>query len=648
MKWLYRAFVVGTLCFGWMSCASPPISTENPAVEQSFEWITERSSEVSSEPLQETSSGVETLEETANESLPEPSPEAGSEAQPEAEPEISPEPSPQRCQKDEACNALLTSEGFCPGDCIPQKTSAQCGGTVVHGLCTHTFTPRNNTTRVIDGLEFKPGPVPALMKEGETKSFTIEVTNTTSQTKQLALSYEVGSSWKLLQASFEGKVALDFKANEKKTLSLTVTAVQADVLTNPRSVGSIITFALFRDAFSLVGAVGYADGNDREACGSHFFPKTHCPDSPCNKSRRHYYQARCCQGVWFPGAACCVDSDCTNNGGCVDGQCVRLESRGLANSLATGHQRFLIVLSDRLDIPSDPSKVCTNRVKAFRKELKLDEFETYFNTLSQAYLKKPAPKFEYVVLAGINTSDFNKDGNRDLRSTHAALEAYLVKKSCIQSANDFDKRMIITGNIDIGPFTGRADTEGRMGMKRIDMYLFTHELIHTYGARDLYLDLGGTFQYLNDLMGNNLGARGVPELGVAWGEILWGDLNRNGVIDQFEYAVYPDSLIATDLKAQISSKGGLEVRASVLGIEKGVSKKLDVRRITIELPEYKTDVKVIPGSTVVFTPPQVDLDAIQQKGSVQVRVVASYTYTDSNFKRVERKLSSENDVMLTP
>ncbi len=57
---------------------------------------------------------------------------------------------------------------------------------------------------------------------------------------------------------------------------------------------------------------------------------------------------------------------------------------------------------------------------------------------------------------------------------------------------------------------------------------------------------------------------------------------------------------------------------------------------------------MIPGSTVVFTPPQVDLDAIQQKGSVQVRVVASYTYTDSNFKRVERKLSSENDVMLTP
>lgn len=651
MKQMYRVFLfVGLLCLTWLSCSQPPISTEQPAAEVSSEVSTERTVEVSQEtPSNSKETPVDASSEDGVEA--EPSPEVSLETEPESqngEPEAPPKPTPVECKKDEACNALLTKDGLCPGSCIQQQMTTQCRGTVTHGLCMHRFTPQKNVSKLIDGLMFSPSQIPALVREGDKLNLTIEVTNTLSTAKQMPVNYEVSSNWKLVQASFKDKVAIDFKPNETKKLTLTVEALKADVLSNYRSVGSILSFAFFRDAFSLFAAIGYGPGKDRAACGTHYFPKSYCPNSPCSKSRRHYYQAACCKGVWYPGAACCEDSDCTNGRTCFDGKCLTQKPRALGNTLAQGHQRVLIVLSDRLDFPSDPSKLCTNRVKDLRSTLKLDEFEAYFNDISQAFLKRPAPKFQYVILAGINTKDFNPDGGRDLRSMHNALEEHLVKKGCIKSANEFDKRVIYSGMLSIGPFTGRAMNGGLVGMKKNDMYLFAHELLHTYGASDLYLDLGGSLHYLIDLMGNNLGQYGTPGMGVAWGEILWGDANRNGVIDTFEFAVYPDSLVATGLTARLASKGSLEISANVKAMEQGVEKRIMLHRIEVELPEYKAKVTMALGGTYALTPPQVDLDAIRNKGSVKLRVNASYWFTDRSFKRIERKLSFEKDVKLSP
>ena len=555
-------------------------------------------------------------------------------------------PEPRKCLPEEACNALLQKDGKCPGKCIPQRTKMACRGKVMHGLCYRKPPNFTNAAKTIKGLLFQPGAIPSLVRQGETKTFEISVTNTLSTSTSIPLQYGLQPNWRLVDASFKNLKTLDFKPKETKKLTLKVLALKADIFNNSLTRGRIITFSFDRDSFSIVSTIGYpAQGN--VACGQHFFPARYCPTTPCSQNRGHYFRGKCCQGVFYPGIQCCQASDC-QKGACFDGKCVEKRPWFLANNMPLGHQKVLIVMSDFLDQPHEPGKVCTNRFKDLKAKLKIEDFEKYFDKLSRQFLGRAGPKFQWIVYAGINTKDFNPSGGRDMTSMHRALEQYLVKKGCIKSAKDFDKRVLITPNVSIGGFTGKAQNDGKVAQKKIDMYLFAHELAHTYGATDLYLDQGGKLHYLFDLMGNNLGRYGYPEFAVAWGEMLWGDANRNGVIDVFEFALYPDSLVATKIKAQLSPKRTLEVTASVAAVEKGVQKDLFIRRITLELPDYGSSYQTTPGQTMVFSLRNADLEDIRKKGSVKVKVIASYIFTNQKFERKEVKLASTKLVTLTP
>ena len=113
-----------------------------------------------------------------------------------------------------------------------------------------------------------------------------------------------------------------------------------------------------------------------------------------------------------------------------------------------------------------------------------------------------------------------------------------------------------------------------------------------------------------------------------------GDLDGNGVIDLFEYAVEPDQLLLASATARIAAKGVLEVSADLAVREGGVKKRSLLRELTVSLPSTGSKQTIRPGNLAVFEDKkEVDLAAVRAKGSVEVRFEASLAFTDSTFQR---------------
>lgn len=625
------------------ACAGGVTQTETDVPEPTVEFITEPSSEPPPDIQVDASSEKpselvqETIPEAVPESIPEPPPE-------HAEPVPEDPPQPKRCHADEACNMLLDAHGDCLGQCIKQVSTNTCRGQVQNGLCYRDLSSRTNQDETISDLLFKPVIVPIHTQQGNRAEFRISVTNLTAQAKSVTFSYQVRPQWQLVSASFKDLTRLDFKANETILLNMTMLALQADIFERGLAPGRMITFHVDGNPYVVTTTVGYGPDQDHVACGSYYFPKTYCSTpSSCTSNYHHYFQSVCCQGVFYPGAMCCTRSDCPE-GGCFEGKCISTTPALLGNNLPFGHQKVLVVLSDVPGQTHDPSKVCTNRYNDLKGLLNLDAFEKYMDKVSQQYMGRRAAAYQWFVFTGIKTSDFNPTGQRDLESMHSALETYLISKGCIQGPHAFDKKYLIDPNVEIGSFGGKTGNGGLIVTKNVDLYLFIHELFHTYGADDLYTNLAGTFQLSYDLMANYLTE--TAELGVTRGEVQWGDTNADGVIDIFEYAEYPDAIMVTKASALLSSKNTLEVMASIAATEKGVPKKILIHFIQIELPEYQAKKEARPGNVLVFDSKEVDLDAIRKKGTVKMRVHASYFYTDRNFVRKELKLAEDKEVFL--
>lgn len=541
--------------------------------------------------------------------------------------------SPSPCQADEACSTLLDAQGACPGLCIAQRVRTTCRGQVAYGLCFADPPARDNPVQTLSGLRFEVLQAPVEVVEGAQASFRLTVTNTTPSPRTETLSLNVPPSWSLVSSSIDGQSSLTFASAESKTLDLTLQAVTADVMPMGFADGRVFSLFIGAASYTVRSAIGYAAAPQHVSCGTHSFPQTLCTTSPCDATRNHYLWSVCCDGVFYPGGRCCADSDCGSAEGCADGQCVPLRAPTSANTIFAGHQTILLVLADQSDLPSDPPSFCTNRYSALKTKLGLDAFEATLAQLAKTYGGVSAPTFKWWVLAGIDTSDFNPTGPRDLVSMHDALETYLDARACLPKVASFDKKIIISPTLDLGPFGGKAHIDGRVGQKTIDAALMTHEILHTYGANDLYNNLGGRLQYARDLMGNNLGPTNPPEFGVAWAEINLGDLDRSGVIDLAEYAVYPSRLVVTKASAQLSAKNTLELAVEVGAEEAGVTKRVLLHEIAVELPDWAVSEKRRNGELAVFEGSVIDLPAIAKAGAVSVRVSASYAYTDANFDR---------------
>lgn len=183
MKRCFRSFLFLLACSHLLfACAAPPFPSGGEASESLPEGTIDRG-EPSTSDVAESTEDASTEPETRlevgleREPIPEPIVEVTPEP-PESVAETTPEPEPKACQAGEACNALLLQDGRCPGKCIPQNNKLTCRGKVVHGLCYRNPPILRNQPKAINTLFFEPGSTPALVLEGESKTFTVKVTNT--------------------------------------------------------------------------------------------------------------------------------------------------------------------------------------------------------------------------------------------------------------------------------------------------------------------------------------------------------------------------------------------------------------------------------------------------------------------------------------
>ncbi len=119
--------------------------------------------------------------------------------------------------------------------------------------------------------------------------------------------------------------------------------------------------------------------------------------------------ARCCGDVFCPGAQCCSDADCVG-GSCVDGRCLfDVPTLGSANTVPIGNQSILLVLVDS-DFPP-ASSPCEDRAEEARKVLPLDETSAFLEGLVRARTQRDLLSLRWVVLAGLQSSEFIDDGD---------------------------------------------------------------------------------------------------------------------------------------------------------------------------------------------------------------------------------------------
>ncbi len=554
----------------------------------------------------------------------------------EVETEVEVTPEVVQCDDFEACNALLTPEGLCPGTCFATDDTLRCDGTVKHAVC-HTYEPADTLTEAVDYGDFTVTPItwPADTTVGETSDFEVHITNDTAAELTVPFRWKNPQTFRFENPSWDGVSNFVLPPNGTAVLTARVTAQYATTLSAGGNL--MVTFA-FRDedpAFEPRATVHFPD-TEAIACGGEHFPATYCPDETnCYGSYSYYVSAKCCDDVFYAGAACCDDTDCAGDSGgaCVDGKCAYgVPWLGSANNVAIGHQTIRIVLVDsHMQFADDP---CANRYDDVKHEIDMPGVEAWFDDLAQRRLGRNAVDFKWVVTGGVATADF-LTGNNYWDNYSNELNAWLEARGCpiLDSA---DKLIISAGTIDLMGFGGVYTDSGHIAVfAPYSTHLLTHELAHSFGATDLYLDLGGSLLYPKELMGNNLSEPPLPGDKVAWGELGFGDIDRSGVIDVVELAAFPETLEVANATATIMTKGTLELRWEYVGLEGGVRKRVVVPGYTIEVP--LVGAAIIANNyagrwkVVTFDQTQLDLDALAAAGSIDVRIEAIYRFTDRDW-----------------
>jgi hypothetical protein len=184
----------------------------------------------------------------------------------------------------------------------------------------------------------------------------------------------------------------------------------------------------------------------------------------------------------------------------------------------------------------------------------------------------------------------------------------------------------------------------------VNPYLTAHELAHSWGATDLYLDLGGRYQYARSLMASWLSNPPYPNDAVVWAEMGYGDVNRNRVVDVVEYAAIPETLAAVDAKAVITPKDSVEISFDIVGLQDGVQGRVFVPSLDFNLPDYTLQGQMwVQGDRplLVVDRWQVDLDRMIAAGTVAIDIVVRHTFTDANWTQRTLTLDTRLEIPLT-
>lgn len=541
------------------------------------------------------------------------------------------------CGPGEACNALLHVDHSCPGRCITQPHKVLCKGEVHYGLCHYVFAQKRNQAVDIGGILVSPESVPAEAVVGQLVDIKISVANRTFAPINVPFSVKHMDNWEILTSNFADLKEISLGPLEAMELIAQMRPLSANVFHSSTETvgGPFVLLSLYiGEGLAEFYTVVFFSEDEPIECGGHYFPAQWCEDNVCGTLGAFYTQAQCCEGVFFPGAMCCNDSDCTA-GACIDGKCVDQAPNGLlANNLPIGNQRVLLVLVDSWLEPS--SDLCADRSKELPPWVQYEEATKYFEALVRARTGRDLVKFRWKVIGGFSSTDFIDDGNYVFGNYVERLEEYLTSKGCEPFAA-FDKVVVASTLIDLLGFGGHALDRGRVAVGSVtNPYLLAHELAHTFGASDLYLDLGGRFQYVLDLMGNNLGGLGTPNDGVMWGEIGLDDLDRDGIIDLVQFAAFPEQLRVENISANITYKNTLEVTFSFSALESGLWKRVVVNNCSVEVIGFgalKACSENRRKKIFVFDEYEVDIAALKAKSTIEIRVSATETFTARDWSR---------------
>lgn len=257
---------------------------------------------------------------------------------------------------------------------------------------------------------------------------------------------------------------------------------------------------------------------------------------------------------------------------------------------------------------------------------------------------------QWTVLGGFLHQDFLPEGPFGFGVFSQALEQLLQAEGCVTDFDDYDKVIVVSPLLDL-EFGGQAFANGRMGLKTHGSpFLMTHELLHTYGARDTYLNIGNRFQYGADLMGNYLNSPPVPLDGVAWTDVGLGDHNQSGVIDVYERAWYPEAIAIDEASLIVTEKQSAELTLRLSLVEGDVHFPIPLAVDSVSIPEqgltlggwYKAG-----DETVVVTFPAETEAALLTAGQLIIDVTREHVFTDALFERVTLSLDQQLIVPLT-
>jgi hypothetical protein len=299
-----------------------------------------------------------------------------------------------------------------------------------------------------------------------------------------------------------------------------------------------------------------------------------------------YPIAVCCDGIFHPGSDCCSDDQC-DDGVCADGTCVsRLMVTPYGASPLGAPVHVLLVIADRDDLPAPAEGRCFDRSETLVPRLGLDRVAAYFRDLYARRTGLPAPPWRFTVLTGFETDAIDGASLDDMRAYAPALERHLVEEGCVGSFQaEFDRVVVHTPR-----FTtrrgGLAFDVDRVGLRAYSPALLAHELGHSFGATDLYLDARGLHARDGALMSSSGGSEvAIFREDVMRAEIGLDDVDGDGVLDAVGYSHAPDALLLEELRVTHVVAGTITVHLRVQGREEDGVHPLVPREVVVELPE---------------------------------------------------------------
>jgi hypothetical protein len=572
---------------------------------------------------------------------------------------------PTLCAAGTACNQRLDGQHLCPGACVALASGLSCGGEVRSGLCFGRAPVTVPGEVSGGGFTLRVRSKPAEVRAGESFAIAFDVTNTAAAAAEARVGIKPGASASLTDTGdFDPAQPVTLAAGATRTITTHLQAETATILDAGNwSALDVIVAGTPLDPRGLRVAVPFTFAQGTRTCGTRVYPDFVTTEG------QNYGSARCCGGVFYPGAQCCTNADCAGGATCADGVCVEAAPHiPFSGSPLAGPQRVLIVLADEPE-PKPPAPraaaagdLCADVAAQRADVLGLPLIGKWFADVARRRAGRALTDFRYTVLAGIKTEDFAPASNQP-PTYGAALEAFLVARGCTAGwGADFDRVLIMSPRIETGAHQGLVYAADRVAVKAWSASIATHELAHTFGATDRYWDAGGQLQYGGALMSTV--DRDPDELldAVFWAEAGLGDVDHDGVIDALAFSTAPEHLELTELVAEANKNNrSLSIRLRVGAREGGAPLAVVPREMNVELAGTGVStVLTIDGHRPGLGPderdryatslranrdlPDAAFDAVVAAKNVSLRVRIDHHFTDAQFVRRAVSLDETREV----